>query len=43
MKIDEQTGLPELPEKHFWRVEHSIEGYWDVCLMRQRAIAPLCG
>ena len=40
MKIDGQTGLPELPEKHFWRVRPSVAGYWNVCLMQQRRFGP---
>ena len=30
-KINEETGLPELPENHFWRVSgyRTRQGYWD--------------
>ena len=41
MKIDESTGLPEVPEKYFWRVENGgkrYERYFKVSLCRKRWI-----
>lgn len=39
MKIDENTGLPELPEGYFWRVKSDIAGT-KVHLMRKRKYLP---
>lgn len=36
MKIDENTGLPELPEGHFWRIKDSSPEYLRVQI-RKRA------
>lgn len=33
METDPTTGLPKLPEGHFWRVERTNPG-WRMCLMR---------
>lgn len=34
--IDEATGLPLVPEKHFIRVRRSMPGYWRLELRRKR-------
>lgn len=38
MKIDEATGLPELPKGYFWRVHetHNESNYFRVSLMRKK-------
>lgn len=41
MEIDEQTGLPKVPEGHFWRVKFSSDSWYPeliVQLRRKRSI-----
>ena len=33
-EMDEATGLPALPEGHFWRVTRPQGGYWQIQLRK---------
>jgi hypothetical protein len=34
--IDDATGLPAIPENHFWRVTRVAFGFWEVQLRERR-------
>ena len=41
-EMDEATGLPALPEGHFWRVTRPSRGVWDVQLRKRTWYGSRC-
>ena len=41
-EIDEATGLPVLPEGHFWRVTRPRDGSWQVQLRKRTWYGSRC-
>lgn len=41
-EMDEATGLPALPEGHFWRVTRPQGGYWQVQLRKRTWYGSRC-
>lgn len=41
-EMDEATGLPAVPEGHFWRVTRPSRGYWQVQLRKRTRHGSRC-
>lgn len=41
-EMDEATGLPALPEGHFWRVTPPSRGFWEVQLRKRTWYGSRC-